>query len=104
MVIGPGLILPRPESMPGGPLVADSVLAAALSPGYADRPDRLWRLAPDAPDWSAVQAQVLDRLTVSSYSREWVEELIDSTRSLQRAVDVARGDEGADAVAGNPAG
>ena len=57
-----GLVLSRPGSNHPTLNASDAMLADDLRGGYVDRPDALWELATDAPQWAMVRSNLLARL------------------------------------------
>ena len=84
-----GLVLSRPGSNHPTLNASDAMLADDLRAGYVDRPDALWELAPDAPQWAMVRSNLLARLRIASLARAVASERAEAARALKTEVDAA---------------
>jgi hypothetical protein len=93
-VLASGAIIPRPAFDDGGNILAssDSTLRAALSGGYLDEPDPIWRLPLDGPEWRAVRGQVVMRMRISTIVQATADALVEEAAALRAATqaEVAR--------------
>jgi hypothetical protein len=66
---------------------ADSILQAGIAGGYAERPDPMWSLPSEAPEWNVVRSVLLQRIRTANYSSDFARTQLEETRDLQRAVE-----------------
>jgi hypothetical protein len=69
---------------------SDTLLRAELAGGYADAPDRIWRLPRDGAEWAAFRSLLLLRLDVASGSMQRAQRLRQEVQELRLALEEAR--------------
>ena len=87
-MVGQGLIMPRATM---GNIASfapmDKEYMDSLRGGYVEEPDRIWRLAPDAREWSVVKATLVTRVRVSAIAQWMIRNHLKVTRDLKAAID-----------------
>jgi len=82
-----GLIYKRSVSGFYARTESDSTLQAGFAGGYAERPDPMWSLPEEAPEWNVIRSVLLQRIRVAVYSRGSAQRLLAETLELKRAVE-----------------
>jgi len=67
-----------------------AAMAEALGPAFSIPRDRLWSLAPDAPEWAVVRSSLMGRMLVSTSAKRISGERLQAARKLKAAIDDAR--------------
>ncbi len=95
-VLASGAIIPRPAFDDGENVLvsADSTLRGALSGGYLEEPDPIWRLPLNGPEWRAVRGQVVMRMRISAIVQATADALIEEAAALRAATRAELGRHG----------